>query len=221
MLISTRTNMCLQPSRAINAVFLLAVKTWSACTSPLRVQVMMAIVSVRSIPFATSSKEPAKCCGGQRGGVICRRPAGVSVANIVLLSADEAEARWLRPEEPGRARVGKAQCQRGGAAMPASLCGPAMPCEMTGRVMERPGAFFPSWPVRAPQLVGSQFETDWEMTFWNFLRDGRGLERFSLAEGVCVAEWDRRWNENTDTNAPKICLLWPDRSITPVLKIQR
>lgn len=49
----------LQPSRAINAVFLLAVKTWSACTSPLIVQVMMAIVFVRSIPFTTSSKEPA------------------------------------------------------------------------------------------------------------------------------------------------------------------
>lgn len=37
----------------------------------------------------------------------------MSVANIVLLSADEAEARWLRPEEPGRARVGKAQCREG------------------------------------------------------------------------------------------------------------
>lgn len=38
----------------------------------------------------------------------------MSVANIVLLSADEAEARWLRPEEPGRARVGKAQCRERG-----------------------------------------------------------------------------------------------------------
>lgn len=31
----------------------------------------------------------------------------------------------------------------GGPAMPASLCGPAMPCEMTGRVTKGPEAFFP------------------------------------------------------------------------------
>lgn len=58
------------------------------------------------------------------------------------LSVGEAEASWPRPEESGRAWVGKAQ-YRGGPAMPASLCGPAMPCEMTGRVTQRPEAFFP------------------------------------------------------------------------------
>lgn len=86
-------------------------------------------------------------------------PVGVSVVNIVLLSVDEVEASWPRPEERGRAWVGKAQ-YRGGPAMPASLCAPAMPCEMTGRVTERPGAFFPLWPVKAHRLVGSPFETD-------------------------------------------------------------
>lgn len=86
-------------------------------------------------------------------------PAGESVVNIVLLSVDEIEATWLRPEERGSSWVGKAQ-YRGGAAMPASLCAPAMACEMTGRVTKGPGAFFPLWPVKAAQLVGSQFETD-------------------------------------------------------------
>lgn len=86
-------------------------------------------------------------------------PLGVSVVNIVLLSLDEIDASWPRPEESGRAWVGKAQ-YRGGPAMPASLCAPAMPCEMTGRVTKGPGAFFPLWPVKAHQLVGSQFETD-------------------------------------------------------------
>lgn len=86
-------------------------------------------------------------------------PLGVSAVNIVLLSVDEIEASWPRPEESGRAWVGKAQ-YRGGPAMPASLCAPAMPCEMTGCVTKRPGAFFPLWPVKAHQLVGPQFETD-------------------------------------------------------------
>lgn len=86
-------------------------------------------------------------------------PLGLSVANIVLLSVGEVEASWPRPEESGRAWVGKAQ-YRGGRAVPASLCGTALPCEMTGRVTKRPGAFFPLWPVKAHQLVSSQFETD-------------------------------------------------------------
>ncbi len=86
-------------------------------------------------------------------------PLGVSVVNIVLLSVDEDVASWLRPEERGKAWVGKAQ-YRGGPALPASLCAPAPPCEMTGHVTKRPGAFFPLWPVKAHQLVGSQFETD-------------------------------------------------------------
>lgn len=86
-------------------------------------------------------------------------PLGFSVVNIVLLSVNEVVASWLRSEESGRAWVGKAQ-YRGGPAMPASLCGTAMPCEMTGRVTKGPEAFFPLWPVKAHQLVGSQFETD-------------------------------------------------------------
>lgn len=86
-------------------------------------------------------------------------PPGLSAANIVLLSVHEVEASWPQPEESVRTWVGKAQ-YRGGHAMPASLCGPAMPCEMTGCVTEGPGAFFPLWPVKAHQLVRSQFETD-------------------------------------------------------------
>lgn len=86
-------------------------------------------------------------------------PLGLSAVNIVLLRVDEVEATWPRPEESGRAWVGKAQ-YRGGPAMPASLCGRAMPCEMTGRVTKRPRALFPLWPVKAHQLVGSHFETD-------------------------------------------------------------
>lgn len=86
-------------------------------------------------------------------------PPGLSVVNIVLLSVDEVETSWPRPEESGRAWVGKAQ-YRGGPAMPASLCAPAMPCEMTGCVTKWPGGFFPLWPVKAHQLLGSQFETD-------------------------------------------------------------
>uniref|UniRef100_A0A3Q0RT29 Uncharacterized protein n=1 Tax=Amphilophus citrinellus TaxID=61819 RepID=A0A3Q0RT29_AMPCI len=49
-------------------------------------------------------------------------PLGLSVVNIVLRSVDEVEASWPRPEESGRAWVGKVQ-YRGGPAMPASLCG--------------------------------------------------------------------------------------------------
>lgn len=100
----------------INEFFHLAVKTLSVCTSPPTVQVMTVIVFVRSIPFTTSYwlflQTASEFCASDRIGIICR-PAGVSVVNIVLLSADEAEARWLRPEEPGRARVGKAQCREG------------------------------------------------------------------------------------------------------------
>lgn len=73
----------------------------------------------------------------------------MSVVNIVLPSVDGIEARWLRPEERGRVWVGKAQYS-GGPAMPAPLCGLTMPCEMTGHVTERPGAFFPLWLVKAP-----------------------------------------------------------------------
>lgn len=50
-------------------------------------------------------------------------PFGLSVVNIVLLREVEVEASWPRPEESGRAWVGKAQC-RGGPAVPASLRGP-------------------------------------------------------------------------------------------------
>lgn len=42
--------------------------------------------------------------------------------------------------------------------MPASLCGPTMACEMTGRVTERPGGFFPLWPVKAHQLVAPRLK---------------------------------------------------------------
>lgn len=79
-------------------------------------------------------------------------PLGLSAVNIVLRSVDEVEASWPRPEESGRAWVGKVQ-YRGGPAMPASLCGLAMACEMTSRVTKGPGAFFPLWPVKAHQLV--------------------------------------------------------------------
>lgn len=72
----------------------------------------MVIALVRSIPFATAYKEPASSVPASGRGTMCR-PAGVSVGNIVLLSADEAEACWLRPEEPAQARVGKAQCREG------------------------------------------------------------------------------------------------------------
>lgn len=41
-------------------------------------------------------------------------PLGLSVVNIALRSEDEVEASWPRPEESGRAWVGKAQ-YRGGA----------------------------------------------------------------------------------------------------------
>lgn len=106
----------LQASAGINAFFQLTVKTLSVCTSPPIVQLMMVIVFVRSIPFTTSHwlflQTASEFGAGNRIGIICR-PAGISVVNIVLLSADEAEARWLRPEEPGRARVGKAQCREG------------------------------------------------------------------------------------------------------------
>lgn len=100
----------------INAFFHVAVKAVSVWTWPPTVQVMTVIAVVRSIPFTTSHwlflQTAREFCAADRIGIVCG-PAGVSVVNIVLLSADEAEARWLRPEEPGRARVGKAQCRGG------------------------------------------------------------------------------------------------------------
>lgn len=70
-------------------------------------------------------------------------PVGVSVVNIALESALEIEATWPRPEELGSGPGGKSTIPREGPAMPAPLCAPATPCEMTGSVTQRPRGLFP------------------------------------------------------------------------------
>lgn len=61
----------------------------------------------------------------------------LSVVNIAHLSEREVEASWLRPEERWWGLGGRAAEQGAGPALPASLCGPTMACEMTGRVTRR------------------------------------------------------------------------------------
>lgn len=60
----------------------------------------------------------------------------LSVVNIAHLSEREVEASWLRPEERWWGLGGRTAEQRAGPALPASLCGPATACEMTGRVTQ-------------------------------------------------------------------------------------
>lgn len=160
---------------------------------------MMTIVFVRSIIFTESSSlshqtEPVNSavttvvngCHRHALRLICCKYC----ASECGWSWGKLAATWGRVVGPGWE---KHNTERG-PAMPASLCAPAMPCEMTGRVTEWPGAFFPLWPVKAHQLVGSQFETDWEMTFSNFLRDDRVVQCFPRTEGVCVSGQDDEWS---------------------------
>lgn len=115
-------------------------------------------------------------------------PVGVSVVNIALQSAVEIEATWPRPEELGSAPVEKHNTERGPCNASFTMCPSTAMWNDRQCHPKAPRPFSPLWPVRAERLVGSQFETDWEMTFWNFPReDGRVFHR------RCFCGWPRRY----------------------------
>lgn len=94
----------------------------------------------------------------------CRRaPVGVSVVNIVLLSVVEIEATWPRPEERGRARVGKAQYRE--RAPLCQLHYVPLQCHVKWQAVspKGPGAFFP--------FVACQYSATSGLSVWNRLRD--------------------------------------------------
>lgn len=114
-------------------------------------------------PPPTSIKQPAS---SRTVTVVsrCRRlPVGGSVVNIVLLSVVEIEATWTRPEERGRARVGKAQYRE--RAPLCQLHYVPLQCHVKWQAVspKGPGAFFP--------FVACQSSATSGLSVWNRLRD--------------------------------------------------
>jgi len=122
---------------------------------------MTAIVFVRSITFTYSP--PHRHAATELRWMEERRWIGVISAPCGLLWCKYCASEWRRSRGDSDLRAerwrpgGKSTIPWGwwgGGAMPASLCAPATPCDMTGRVTLRaPGPLPPLWPVSAQRPV--------------------------------------------------------------------